>query len=158
MHSNIIPKLFTVICLAALLNFSCTPTLSSFASPNNILGKLGSQPDLSSFVSLLEKVPAVGKLLGGKHPVTVLAPNNEAIASLGQETINHLTSSKEGLKELGNIIKQHIIPGSINADEIINGNVESVAGKRIQIGDAKIVGAPIIADNGVIQVINKMLK
>jgi uncharacterized surface protein with fasciclin (FAS1) repeats len=158
MCSKIILKLFVVIGLTALLNFSCTSSLNSFTSPNNILGKLGNQPELSSFVSLLEKVPAIGKLLGGKNPVTVLAPNNEAIVSLGQETINHLTSSKEGLKELGNIIKQHIIPGIINAEEIIGGNVESVAGKRVQIGDAKIVGTPIIADNGVIQIINKVLK
>jgi uncharacterized surface protein with fasciclin (FAS1) repeats len=158
MRSNIVLKTAIVIFLGGLLNSSCSSSLGSYTTPNNILGKLRNVPELSSFASLLEKVPSVGKVLGGKSPVTLLAPTNDAIAGLGQEALSHLTSSKEGLKELEAIVKKHIVPGTVNPEELMAGNIQSVTRDRVEMGDAKIVGTPVLADNGVIQMIDKVLK
>lgn len=151
-------KLMLVGLSFVLLNISCSPSLSSLTTPSNLLGLLGNNSNLSSFAGLLNKVPAVGKLLGGKSPLTILAPSNDAIAGLGQETLNNLTSSKTGLTQLAGILKNHIIPGKVNLSDLAGGAVKSLGGNPINLGGAKAVGESVSADNGMIQVIDKVLQ
>ncbi|ULQ57972.1 fasciclin domain-containing protein [Flavihumibacter rivuli] len=158
MRRNTFLRLFTVMGVIAMLNLSCAPSLSSLTTPSNLLGMLGGNANLSSFAGLINKVPSVGKLLGGSNPLTILAPSNDAIAALGQDAIGKLTGSKAGLKDLANILKGHIIPGKVNPADLASGTLKSIGGTPINLGNAKVVGDAINADNGTIMMIDQLLK
>ncbi len=139
-------------------NFGCSSSLSSLSTASNLLGVLGKNPNLSSFSGLLNKVPAVGKLLGGSSPLTVLAPSNDAISSLGQDALGSLTGSKDGLSQLTNLLKNHLVAGKVSASDLASGTLKTLAGNPVQLDAGSLVGNAESADNGVIQVINKVLQ
>jgi uncharacterized surface protein with fasciclin (FAS1) repeats len=146
-----------IILLLALFNWNCS-SISSLTTPTNLLGMLGSNPNLSGFSSLLNQVPSVGKLLGKKNPLTVLAPTNDAITALGTDTLKKLTDSNSGLKDLEKLLRKHIIPGKVNPPDIAGGALKDLAGNPVNLGDAKVVGEAITADNGNIIVVDKVLQ
>ena len=139
-------------------NFGCSSSLNSLTTATNLLGVLGKNPNLSSFSGLLNKVPAVGKLLGGSSPLTVLAPSNDALASLGQDAITKLTGSKEGLSQLAGLLKNHLVAGKVSASDLASGTLKTLAGNPVTLDAGSLVGSAESADNGVIQVINKVLQ
>jgi uncharacterized surface protein with fasciclin (FAS1) repeats len=55
-------------------------------------------------------------MLGGvlKKPFTLLAPTNDALSKLGADAISKLTSP-DNLGQLANLLKNHIVPGKLDA-------------------------------------------
>ncbi len=102
-------------------------------------------------------------------PYTVFAPTDEAFAALGQNTIDTLLRP-ENIEQLREILKYHIVPGSVPASALVNS--QGVAMTQaieflpytglvggVQVGDtrASVVQADIQASNGVIHVIDEVL-
>jgi len=148
-----------LLAFVIFINSACkTPSLSSLTTPTNLLGMLGKSPNLSQFAGLLNQVPSVGKLLGGKNPMTVLAPTNDALSAMGTDALSKLTGSKEGLSQLGDMLKKYVIPGKVSATDLAAGTAKNLAGSPVSLGDAKLVGDAISADNGSILALDKLLK
>ncbi|MGI9364934.1 MAG: fasciclin domain-containing protein [Rhizobiaceae bacterium] len=120
-----------------------------------------------SFNTLLAAATAAGLVdtLSGKGPLTVFAPTDEAFAALPAGTVEDLLKP-ENKDKLTAILTYHVVAGKVMSTDLKNGTMaKTVGGNEVKIdlsngamvNDAKIVGADVAADNGVIHVIDKVL-
>ena len=102
------------------------------------MSMLGGQPNLSSITSLL-KTPGLDKMLGGvlKKPFTLLAPTNDALASLGGDAVANLAKS-ENVSQLAGLLKNHIIPGKQDAAAVAGGALKSVSGSAVEVASSAL--------------------
>jgi uncharacterized surface protein with fasciclin (FAS1) repeats len=129
---------------------------------------VGVASEAGTFNTLLAAAKAAGlaDLLGSEGPFTVFAPTDEAFAKLPAGTVESLLKP-ENKDKLASILKYHVVPGRIYADEAIKlGEATSALGSdltiskkwgNVKINDAKVVSADIEATNGVIHVIDSVL-
>ena len=98
-------------------------------------------------------------------PLTVFAPTDDAFGALPDGTVESLLKP-ENKDKLTAILTYHVIAGKVMSTDLIEGMMaKTVEGSEVKIGlsngamvnDAKIVGADVAADNGVIHVIDKVL-
>jgi uncharacterized surface protein with fasciclin (FAS1) repeats len=104
--------------------------------------------------------------LGGKGPLTVFAPTDEAFAKLPEGTVQELLKP-ENKSKLAAILKYHVIAGKVTlADALAAGEAETLQGTklgakfedgRVLINAAQLLKADIPAANGVIHVIDQVL-
>ena len=125
-----------------------------------------------SFETLVTAVKAAElvEVLSGDGPFTVFAPTDAAFAALPDGTIPTLLKDK---KKLSSILTFHVVPGRVLAEDIpmAKGDAVSVrpgtvqgqkleitrTEKGVMVGSARVVQANILAGNGVIHVIDKVL-
>jgi uncharacterized surface protein with fasciclin (FAS1) repeats len=118
-----------------------------------------------SFKTLVKAVQAAGlvETLKGKGPFTVFAPTDEAFAKLPAGTLDALLKDKEKLKA---ILTYHVIPAKVMAADVKTGDVKTVQGQAmkvtageagVMVDEAKVVKTDVIADNGVIHVIDAVM-
>lgn len=126
-----------------------------------------------NFNTLVAAVQAAGleDTLRGPGPFTVFAPTDAAFAALPAGTVETLLLP-ENKDTLASILTYHVVPGSIQAGDVL-GSVQNVAtvngqtvrvdgtgGKMaaaVRVNDANVTAADILATNGVIHVIDKVL-
>ncbi|WBW96458.1 fasciclin domain-containing protein [Oceanirhabdus sp. W0125-5] len=106
--------------------------------------------------------------LKGDGPFTVFSPTDDAFAKLEAGKIEELLKP-ENKECLANILKYHVIPGKITAEQVVkldgkevemaNGSKAKIRVKNneVYINDAKVVITDIIAKNGVIHVIDAVI-
>jgi transforming growth factor-beta-induced protein len=126
-----------------------------------------------NFMTLLAAVEAAGltDTLLGPGPFTVLAPNDDAFATLPEGTVQALLddAANDGT-QLADILTLHVINGSVLSTDLMNGPVETLNGTLTVNTDngvvfttaaentATVIAADITASNGVIHVIDKVLQ
>lgn len=120
------------------------------------------------FGTLVKAVEAAGlvEALKGKGPFTVLAPTDAAFAALPAGTLSKLLE-KENREQLVAILKYHVIPGRVYADQVASSQaLETLQGSRlsirksedsVSIQGAKVLKTDIESSNGVIHVIDKVI-
>ena len=121
-----------------------------------------------SFKTLVAAVQAAGLVdtLKGAGPFTVFAPSDEAFAKLPAGTVEDLLKP-ENKDKLVAILTYHVVPGKVMAADVAGKETmaKSVQGGEIKVNgtngvmvnDAKVVQADIVADNGVIHVIDAVI-
>ena len=121
-----------------------------------------------SFKTLVAAVQAAGLVdtLKGTGPFTVFAPTDEAFAKLPAGTVEDLLKP-ENKDKLVAILTYHVVPGKVMAADVTGKETmaKSVQGGEIKVNgtngvmvnDAKVVQADIVADNGVIHVIDAVI-
>jgi uncharacterized surface protein with fasciclin (FAS1) repeats len=96
-------------------------------------------------------------------PFTVFAPTDEAFDKLPEGTLASLLEDPEALKE---ILLYHAVPGEVTAADVayissaktVNGNELSFAvGDVVMINDATVIQADVMAGNGVVHIIDRVL-
>ncbi len=113
------------------------------------------------------KAAGVVPVLKSKGPFTVFAPTDAAFAALPPGTVEDLLKPKNKAK-LAAILKYHVLPGAVKAGDVAGkklsvktaeGQPVSVDGTMfgVQVNDAHVVQADIMASNGVIHVVDKVL-
>jgi uncharacterized surface protein with fasciclin (FAS1) repeats len=119
-----------------------------------------------NFSKLLEAVELTDleKILKGSDSYTLFAPVDEAFSQLSQEIRDALFENKGKLKR---IIAYHIGFGDIRKEDLLQtdevmtmeGSVIGVdrADGQIKLNDAKAIDSDILADNGVIHKIDRVL-
>ena len=119
-----------------------------------------------SFTTLVAAVQAAGLVdaLKGEGPFTVFAPTDEAFAALPKETLDALLADPEALAK---ILTYHVLAGKVMAADVTDGlSAPTLAGPAVafkivdgkpMINDANIVGTDVVASNGVIHVIDKVI-
>lgn len=124
----------------------------------------GATEVLSTLASLLQS-NYLGDMLAVGGPYTVFAPTNEALAAMPADTLAFLLS-EGGLYNLLNILLYHIVPGEYRAADLVAGPLPTLSGAAIDVsteggvafnGDTGVAAADIIARNGTVHVINKVL-
>ena len=126
-----------------------------------------------NFNTLVAAVQAAGleDTLRSKGPFTVFAPTDAAFAALPAGTVDSLLLP-ENKDKLASILTYHVIPGSIQSGDVL-GKVQNVTtvngqtirvdgtggkyGASVRVNNADVTGADILASNGVIHVIDKVL-
>ncbi|MGF1491894.1 MAG: fasciclin domain-containing protein [Microcoleaceae cyanobacterium] len=119
-----------------------------------------------SFETLTTALKEAGlvETLKGDGPFTVFAPTDDAFAQLPDGTVEDLLKP-ENKEKLSNILLYHVVAGKVTSDDIKPGSVKTVQGESVQlsvgkgvlINDASVIKADVMADNGVIHVIDKVL-
>ena len=118
-----------------------------------------------SFKTLATALGAAGLVdtLKGKGPFTVFAPTDEAFAKVPKADLDALLKDKAKLTA---VLTYHVVPGKVMAKDVKAGQVKTVQGSNITIStssgnvsvnNAKVVKTDIVADNGVIHVIDTVI-
>lgn len=118
-----------------------------------------------SFKTLVAAVQAAGlvETLSGKGPFTVFAPTDDASAKLPAGTVEGLLKD---IPKLKSILTYHDVAGKVTAADVMklttaktvqgqNVSIDTKAGVKIE--GANVVKADVMADNGVIHVIDKVI-
>jgi uncharacterized surface protein with fasciclin (FAS1) repeats len=118
-----------------------------------------------SFKTLVTAVKAAGLVdtLKSKGPFTVFAPTDDAFAKLPKGTVEGLLKDVPKLKA---VLTYHVVSGKVMAADVVKlTSAKTVQGqevkidtsKGVKVNDATVVKADVVADNGVIHVIDKVL-
>ena len=102
--------------------------------------------------------------LNGEGPFTVFAPTDAAFAALPAGVLDALLLP-ENKDVLTQILTYHVVPGTVMAADITDGDVATVEGQSVTlstadgvtVNGAKVVQADVVADNGVIHVIDAVI-
>lgn len=120
------------------------------------------------FNTLVAAVQAAGlvETLQGAGPFTVFAPNDAAFAKLPEGTIESLLKP-ENKEKLVTILTYHVVPGKVTSSDIAGKKLDAAtvegqslaidATDGVKVNDATVVGADVMASNGVIHVIDTVL-
>jgi uncharacterized surface protein with fasciclin (FAS1) repeats len=100
--------------------------------------------------------------LKGPGPFTVFAPTDAAFAKVPKEQLDALLADKDKLRS---VLTYHVVPGKVMAQDVKAGKVTTVQGSALTVGTAggvkvdgaNVVKTDIVADNGVIHVIDSVV-
>lgn len=118
-----------------------------------------------SFTTLAKALEVAGLIdtLKGPGPFTVFAPTDEAFAKVPKADLDALLADKAKLTA---VLTYHVVAGKVLAADVATmKTAKSLQGQDlaidtkdgVKIGNAKVVKADIMADNGVIHVIDTVL-
>ncbi|MEM7436682.1 MAG: fasciclin domain-containing protein [Myxococcota bacterium] len=136
-------------------------------------------PDTGTVIEIVENDPEYSTLWGlvtaagmrdaldpKRDDVTLLGPNNDAFAALGQATLDDLMLP-ENQAQLQAILANHVLGGAVSAPKIAGGEYGATAGDqqlqagRDDTGAATLDGVRVIrsirADNGYVHVIDEVI-
>lgn len=137
---------------------------------NTVVDIAADNPQFSTLVTAIQAAD-LEDTLRGPGPFTVFAPTNAAFAALPAGTLDTLLQP-ENKDQLASILTYHVVPGAITSDQLLGQrmNVATVNGKTVlvdgmggkaraavTVNDASVTNADILATNGVIHVIDKVL-
>lgn len=140
------------------------------AQGNDIVDIASGNPNFSTLVAALSAAGLV-ETLRGDGPFTVFAPTNAAFDALPAGTVDTLLQP-ENVDQLRSILTYHVVPGAYQSSDLlgqrldvatVNGKtlrVDATGGKyetTVRVNDANVINADILASNGVIHVIDKVL-
>lgn len=119
-----------------------------------------------SFKTLVAAVEAAGlvKKLSGEGPFTILAPTDKAFDELPPGVLDTLLKP-ENKDLLTQILTYHVVPEELKFEQFRSGALATLNGglavkltsERIIVNNASIIQADVKADNGLIQVISRVL-
>jgi len=122
--------------------------------------------DSGKFKTLVKALTETGlvEALKGEGPFTVFAPTDDAFAKLPEGTVEALLKDKETLKS---ILLFHVVSGSVTSKQVVDlDKAETLNGKnvkikvnddKVMINDSQVITADIMATNGIIHIIDKVL-
>ena len=117
------------------------------------------------FTTLVKAVQAAGlvETLKGPGPFTVFAPTDEAFEALPAGTLDALLKDKA---KLTSVLTYHVVPGKVMAQDVKTGEAKTVQGQSVKlmaesgnvmVDGARVISADVVATNGVIHVIDKVI-
>ena len=117
-----------------------------------------------SFTTLVAAIDAAGLVdtLNGPGPFTVFAPTDDAFAKVPKDQLDALLKDKAKLTA---VLTYHVVPGKVMAADVKAGQVKTVQGSALTVAtaggvtvdNAKVVKTDIVANNGVIHVIDSVV-
>ena len=139
------------------------PAFASMDAPDLVDTAVGA----GSFGTLVAAVQAAGlvDVLKGDGPFTVFAPTDAAFAALPEGTVDTLLLP-ENRDQLVAVLTYHVVPGKVMSTDLSDDmTAATVQGSDVMIdldngvmvNDASVVAADIVASNGVIHVIDKVI-
>ncbi|MEL6204444.1 MAG: fasciclin domain-containing protein [Pseudomonadota bacterium] len=148
--------------------FAGIALIAACAAPSepDIVDIAAANPD--TFGTLVAAVQAAGLVdtLKGDGPFTVFAPTNAAFERLPAGTVESLLQP-ENQAQLTDILTYHVVPGAITSDQLagrrqdvatVQGGTVHIDGRNgVRVNNSRVTRADILASNGVIHVIDRVL-
>jgi len=140
------------------------------STPGTIVQVAAANPQFSTLVSLVKKAGLAGAL--SKGSLTVFAPTNAAFAYLKAHDPATFKAATTNVSVLKKVLTYHVVGKKIPATAAIaaaksGAKVPTLEGEKISLslaggkiklnGSATVVKADVMASNGVIHVINRVL-
>jgi uncharacterized surface protein with fasciclin (FAS1) repeats len=153
------PNLFAGECTA-----SKTASAATCAAGKDIVAVAAGADNFKTLVAAV-KAAGLVETLQGTGPFTVFAPTDEAFAKLPAGTVENLLKP-ENKDKLIAILKYHVIPGKVLAADVKTMEVKTVEGQNVKlvvsaegvtVDNAKVVKTDVMAENGVIHVIDTVI-
>ena len=117
-----------------------------------------------NFKTLATALQAAGLIdtLKGQGPFTVFAPTDAAFAKIPKADLDALLADKAKLTA---VLTYHVVAGKVMAKDVKAGKVKTVQGSEltvataggVMVDNAKVTSTDIVADNGVIHVIDTVV-
>ncbi len=135
--------------------------LVSVASAKDIVDTAVSAGSFKTLATALQAADLVDTLKG-KGPFTVFAPTDAAFAKIPKQDLDALLADKE---KLAAVLTYHVVPGKVMSKDVKAGEVKTVEGSSltvstmggVKVDNAKVTATDIVADNGVIHVIDTVV-
>jgi uncharacterized surface protein with fasciclin (FAS1) repeats len=153
----------------AAVAFAVSPAMAeeAKAEKKNIVETAEAAGSFKTLIAAAKAADLVGALTGD-GPLTVLAPTDEAFKALGS-TVDELLKP-ENKEKLAGILKYHVIPGAVKAEEVVKldgKSAKTLNGAEIKItvvdgkvklnNSATVTKTDIEASNGIIHVIDAVI-
>jgi uncharacterized surface protein with fasciclin (FAS1) repeats len=156
-----------------ILSMFIFATVSTFAqmdakmvdnvAKNDIVQTAISAGNFNTLVTALTEADLVSAL-EAEGPYTVFAPTDDAFNKLPEDVLSSLLEDKEALK---NVLLYHVVSGDITSKQIVKLNEAmtlngsdikiKVDDGKVMVNDSQVVGADVMASNGIIHVIDTVL-
>jgi uncharacterized surface protein with fasciclin (FAS1) repeats len=145
------------IVLASLLTIAATFSVQA----KDIVDTAVAAGKFNTLATALKEAGLVDTLKG-KGPFTVFAPTDEAFAKVPKADLDALLKDKAKLKA---VLTYHVVAGKVMAADVKPGKVKTVQGSSlmvstaggVKVDSANVTATDIIADNGVIHVIDSVI-
>ena len=144
--------------LASVLLVAC----ASAPAPRTIAATAAATPQLSTLSKLVTEA-GLTDTLDAPGPYTVFAPTDEAFKAVPASTMAALAKDKELLKS---VLTFHVVPGKVASADVKNGPVKTAQGGNVTlyrsgtfltVDDAVVTTPDIVASNGVIHLVDRVL-
>jgi uncharacterized surface protein with fasciclin (FAS1) repeats len=157
--------LFAVLAVAAVSAATAGSTASAGTAQSqaDIVGTAVAAGEFTTLAKLLKRAGLVSTLQQ-PGPYTVFAPTDAAFAKVPKKTLNTLLRSKAKLRA---VLLYHVVAGKVTAGDVVKlRSAKTASGKSVRIrtagsnvfvGGAKVVSPDVMASNGVIHVVNRVL-
>ena len=149
------------VCFAAIA-LGLGGCASTVPAPAPIADTAARKPQLSTLNRLIAEAGLAETLRAG-GPYTMFAPSDEAFKSLPPGALDTLSKDKEKLKA---VLSYHVLPTRLAAADVHNGNAKTLqgadvalskAGTFVTVEDAVVTEPDMVASNGVVHVIDRVL-
>jgi uncharacterized surface protein with fasciclin (FAS1) repeats len=140
--------------------------LASPATAADIVDTAGKAGEFNTLATAL-KATGLVDTLKGPGPFTVFAPTDNAFKKLPEGAVENLLKP-QNKAELVKVLTYHVVPGKVMSTSLSGKQTEvktvegemleiDASSKGVMVDNAKVVSADIVADNGVIHVIDTVL-
>ena len=145
--------------LLALLTACATQPMST---PVSVAETIAHDPNLSTLNGLVAKA-GLAETLKAAGPYTVFAPTNDAFKAVPAKTMEELGRDPAKLKA---VLSYHVVMGKMMAAEVKNGPAKTTeganlalakAGEIVTVEDAMVQQPDIVATNGVVHTVDRVL-
>jgi uncharacterized surface protein with fasciclin (FAS1) repeats len=133
------------------------------SSKKTIAGLAAATPQLSTLLSLVKRAGLADELSGTTR-LTVFAPTNAAFAKVPRSTLAALGKDKAALKR---VLLYHVVAGKVTAAQVVKLRSAKtlagpavrirVSGKTVRVNAARVAKADVMASNGVVHLIDRVL-
>ena len=164
MKKSIAAFVATAVVVAAVAGIAmASSSKQAGMSDKNIVQTAVAAGQFKTLVSLVKQAGLAGAL-SAPGQLTVFAPTDAAFAKVPKATLAALGKDKAKLKA---VLLYHVVKGKVTAAKVVKlksattlqgGSLSiRVAGGKVFVGGARVTTPDVIASNGVIHVINKVL-
>lgn len=144
-----------------LIAISAVALAATTVQAKDIVDTAVAAGDFKTLAVALEKAGLIDTLKG-KGPFTVFAPTDAAFAKVPKKDLDALLADKS---KLAAVLTYHVVPGTVMAKDVKAGKVKTVQGSNltlstsggVKVDSANVVKTDIVADNGVIHVIDSVV-
>jgi uncharacterized surface protein with fasciclin (FAS1) repeats len=157
-------KLVSLLVVVAALVASTAATAPAQARQNrDIVQTAVAAGQFKTLARLLTRAGLVDAL-EKPGPYTVFAPTDAAFAKVPKRTLDGLLADKAKLRA---VLRYHVVPGRVTAADVVTLSSAKtldgmrvrikVAGSNVFVNTAKVTKPNVMATNGVIHVVNRVL-
>ena len=150
------------ICFATIAS-SLTLVAAEQTMAADLVDTATSSATLKTFLAAA-KAAGLTQTLKNSGPYTVFIPTDSAFNELPPGTVDSLMKDK---KKLAQVLSYHVVPGKITVADVKPGKVQTMEGEPIKLssdngkvtinGEANVIQSDMMADNGVIHEIDKVI-
>lgn len=131
---------------------------------DNIMEIVDATDDVSTLKAAIDAA-GLRSTLEGDGPFTVFAPTDDAFEALEMANPGIIAYLLENTEELTKVLTYHVVSGEVRSGDLTNGDVTTLNGEAVtidlsngvKVNDATVTAADVLATNGVIHLINKVL-